>query len=78
VPVPLATTDNEDPEHNVSVPLKSVVKLGAVGSDNVTLNEDVPTHPFPLVSEKFAYVPADKFETVAVPELTDAENVPPV
>ena len=28
MPVPLATTDNEDPEHNVSVPFKSVVKLG--------------------------------------------------
>ena len=62
----------------LSVSSEVTVAVGLDGAVRVTLSEDVPVQVLPLVMLKLAYVPAAKPVAVAVPELTVAENVPPV
>ena len=47
--MPLAITDNEEPEHNVSAPLKSVVKLGNAFTV-IVMPEEVTEQPLLLVT----------------------------
>ena len=69
-PVPVAATVKFSPSHKVSVELKSVPKLGAVGSFNSADGVVAFEHPFVLVTLKLVYIPEDKPVIVAVPLVT--------
>ena len=74
--MPVAATVKLSPAHRASLLFKSVPKVGAVGSESVTLKVDDPVQELELVMLKLLYVPDDNPVIVAVPETTEALKVP--